>query len=186
MHVIPLCEGDLPLAYETHLAPILRATGRILYDRAQIRVHTTFHEPYRNPPENALRLGAEFDLILDEAWLKGTWHQMQTVKLLESNPSSLIALGHPIIVYVVREVGYNGPGKVVSASGGPIYRLDRSGARFSSRWWWPDPTTELEALPLSPYPPTVASSPGIPPRITKKYLNSRELYVFPRICHALA
>ena len=32
-------------------------------------VHTTFHEPIRNPPENALRLGTDVDLILDEAWL---------------------------------------------------------------------------------------------------------------------
>lgn len=74
VHVIPLCEGVIPLAYEAHLSPIMRETERILYARAQIRMRTTFHEPIRNPPENALRLGTEVDLILDEAWLKGTWH----------------------------------------------------------------------------------------------------------------
>src|SRR5918996_3107492 len=98
----------------------MRETERILYDRAQIRVHTTFHEPVRNPPENALRLGTEGDLILDEAWLKGTWHQMNAIKLFESNIWTLLGVGHPVIVYVIREVGYDGPGSVAGASGGPF------------------------------------------------------------------
>src|SRR5262245_53762616 len=38
VHVIPLCEGNIPLAYQTHLMPIMEETARILYERAQIRV----------------------------------------------------------------------------------------------------------------------------------------------------
>jgi hypothetical protein len=72
VHVIPLCEGVVPLASEVHLAPVMRETERIFYARAQIRVHTTIHEPLRNPPESALRLGTNADLIADELWLKGS------------------------------------------------------------------------------------------------------------------
>ncbi len=117
VHVIPLCEGVVPLANEEHLAAAMTETARILYARAQIRVHVTFHEPILNPPENALRIGTGVDLIADEAWLKGSWHQLQAIKLFEANFWSLIGIGQPVIVYVVREVGYDGPGTVVGAPG---------------------------------------------------------------------
>ena len=181
VHVIPLCEGNVPLAYEEHLAPIMRETERILYTRAQIRVHTTFHEPVRNPPESALRLGTEFDLIADEAWLKGTWHQMQTVKLFESNLSSLSAVGHPIVVYVVREVGYDGPGTVAGASGGPLtdwIAVERDAVVPQVM----ADATGRPATPLSPYPPTIASSVAAAPANNPSYANR---IIAHEICHAL-
>jgi hypothetical protein len=181
IHVIPLCEGMIPLAYEAHLTPIIRQTERTLYTRAQIRVHTTFHEPLRNPPDNALRLGTEVDLILDEAWLKGTWHQMQTVKLFESNFWSLIGIGHPIIVYVIREVGYDGPGTVVGASGGPF-----------TDWIAVERDTVITqvvadaagnpAIPLSPFPPTMAL-PTAPAAVANPSYN--QYVIAHELCHAL-
>jgi hypothetical protein len=181
VHVMPLCEGVIPLAYEAHLAPIMRETERILYARAQIRVHTTFHEPIRNPPENALRLGTEVDLIADEAWLKGTWHQMQTVKLFESNLWSLLAVGHPIVVYVVREVGYDGPGTVVGASGGPFtdwiaVERDSVVPQIVAD------ATGAPATPLSPYPPTMASSTVTVPVPNPSYAQR---VIAHEICHSL-
>jgi hypothetical protein len=186
VHVIPLCEGNFPLAYESHLVPVMRETERILYDRARIRVHTTFHEPYRNPPEDALRLGTEFDLILDELWLKGSWHQMQTVKLFESNIWSVLGLGHPVIVYVIREVGYDGPaavsaGGIAGTSGGPFtdwIAVERDIVV---------PTVVagpggMAAIPLTPFPTTVASSlagTGIPNIFYQPRVIAHE------ICHAL-
>lgn len=101
VHDLPLCEGNIPLAHQQHLYAAMTETARIFYERAQIRVHTTFHEPIRNPPEDALRLGTGVDLILDEAWLKGSWHQLQTIKIFESNIWSLLGVGHPILVYVI-------------------------------------------------------------------------------------
>jgi hypothetical protein len=180
VHVIPLCEGSIPLAYQAHLEPIMLETERIFYDRAQIRVHTRYHEPVRNPPENALRLGTNVDLILDEAWLKGTWHQMQTVKLFESNAWSLLGVGHPIVVYVVREVGYDGPGSVVGTSGGPI-----------TDWIAVERDTIVSlvvagsggtpATPLAPYPPTVAS-----PAVTGMANSSYQKRVIAHeMCHSL-
>jgi hypothetical protein len=183
VHVVVLCEGNIPLAYEQHLAPIMRETERILYDRAQIRVHTTFHEPIRNPPENALRLGTEVELVLDELWLKGTWHQAQTIKIFESNLWTLLGIGHPLIVYVIREVGYDGPGNVVGTSGGPF--VD---------WVAVERDTAIQQVavdaagnvlsPIAPYPPTVAGGPGAsgtqhPQWTTNKYTVAHE------ICHAL-
>jgi hypothetical protein len=181
VHVIPLCEGIIPLAYETHLAQIMRETERIFYARAQIRVHTTFHEPILNPPENALRLGTELELILDEAWLKGTWHQGQTIKLFESNLSSLLAVGHPIVVYVVREVGYDGPGTVIGASGGPFtdwIAVERDAVI-------PEVVADAAgnpATPVSPYPPTVASFGAIAPANNPAY---RKYTIAHELCHAL-
>lgn len=183
VHVVPLCEGDIPLAYEQHLTPIMRETAKILYDRAQIRVHTTFHDPIRNPPENALRLGTEVDLVLDELWLKGTWHQAQTIKIFESNFWSLVGIGHPLIVYVVREVGYDGPGNVVGVSGGPF--VD---------WVAVERDTAIQQVvadaagkavkPVAPFPPTVAggtTASGVqhPQWDKNKYTIAHE------ICHAL-
>jgi hypothetical protein len=181
VHVIPLCEGVIPLAYEAHLAPIMRETERIFYARAQIRVHTTFHEPVRNPPENALRLGTNLDLIADEAWLKGTWHQMQTVKLFESNVWSLISVGHPIVVYVVREVGYDGPGTVVGTSGGPItdwVAVERDAVVSQVV----ADATGKPATPLSPYPPTVASPTVTAPAANTSY---QQRVIAHELCHSL-
>jgi hypothetical protein len=180
VHVIPLCEGFIPLAYEGHLVSVMLETERIFYDRARIRVHTRFHEPVRNPPENALRLGTGVDLIVDEVWLKGTWHQMQTVKLFESNLWSLLGVGHPIVVYVVREVGYDGRGTVIGASGGPItdwIAVER------------DSVVPLvvasplgsAAMPLAPYPPTV-ESPNVTAVANPSY---QPRVVAHEICHSL-
>jgi len=180
VHVIPLCEGYIPLAYEAHLVPIMLETERIFYDRARIRVHTRFHEPFRNPPENALRLGTKVDLIADEAWLKGTWHQMQMVKLFESNVWSLLGVGHPIVVYVVREVGYDGPGSVIGASGGPItdwIAVERD-AVVSLVVAGPGGRA---ATPLAPYPPTVAS-PAVTAMANPSY---QQRVIAHEICHSL-
>jgi hypothetical protein len=57
VHVVPLCEGNIPLATQQHLDAVMTETARIFYARAQIRVHTTFHDPIRNPPKDALRIG---------------------------------------------------------------------------------------------------------------------------------
>lgn len=183
VHVVPLCIGNIPLAYESHLAPIMRETERILYDRAGIRVHTTFHDPLRNPPEDALRLGTEVDLILDELWLKGAWHQLQTIKMFESNLSSLVGIGHPIVVYVIREVGYDGIGNVIGASGGPFVdwvAVERDSviptvaAAVGS-------TTDA-AVPPAPYPSTLAG--GADPGGVEN-INFHIRTVAHEICHTL-
>lgn len=181
VHVLPLCEGNIPLAYEGHLTAIMQETARILYDRAQIRVHTTFHEPIRNPPRTALRLGTEVELVLDELWLKGTWHQGNTVKLFESNFWSLIGIGHPVVVYVIREVGYDGPGTVIGASGGPFVDWVAVERDFviPQVVAAPDGTA---ATPLSPFPPTVATPVAVTPVANPSY---RQRVVAHEICHAL-
>jgi hypothetical protein len=186
VHVIPLCEGDIPLAYEANLAPIMRETERILYERAQIRVHTTFHEPILNPPEDALRIGTGFDLVLDEAWFKGSWHQMQTVKLFESNAWSLLAVGHPILVFVVREVGYDGPGRVAGVSGGPFtdwVAVERDWVVSQVVATAPGGPA---ATPLSPYPPTVASPSPTAGVDNYNYVwRGGKYFIAHEICHAL-
>jgi hypothetical protein len=185
VHVIPLSEGNVALAYEEHLTAVMRETERILYDRAQVRVHTRFHEPIRNPPESALRLGTEFDLVFDEAWLKGTWHQMQTVKIFESNLWSLLGVGHPIVVYVVREVGYDGPGNVLGVSGGPFVdwiavERDSVVAQVVG-----NPATGVPDSPLTPYPPTVASTPATQSIANPNYTGGGKYVIAHEICHAL-
>jgi hypothetical protein len=185
VHVIPLCEGDIPLANQEHLEAVMTETARIFYARAQIRVHTTFHEPIRNPPENALRLGTNLDLILDEAWLKGSWHQLQTIKLFESNIWSLLAVGHPVIVYVIREVGYDGPGTVIGASGGPFMdwiAVERDSVISQVVL---NPTTGMAASPVLPFPPTVASVPSVRGMPNANYLSGGKYLIAHEICHAL-
>ena len=181
VHVMPLCEGVIPLAYESHLSAIMQQTAQTLYDRAQIRIHTTFHDPIQNPPENVLRLGTSAELILDELWVKGTWHQIQTVKLFQLNLWFLLAIGQPVIVYVIREVGSDGPGTVVGTSAGPFtdwVAVERDAVI-------PQVVTDAKgnaARPLSPYPPTVAS-----PAVTSPATNpSYQRYVIAHeICHSL-
>lgn len=171
----------VPLAHEQHLAQIMQETARTFYARARIRVHTTFHEPIRDPPETALRLGTGADLIADEAWLKGSWHQLQTVKLFESNVWSLIGVGHPVIVYVVREVGLDGTGTVIGASGG-LFTDWLAVERDSVVLRVVANSAGMRATPLTALPPTAASStvqasaanPGY-----EKFVIARE------ICHSL-
>lgn len=186
VHDLPLCEGNIPLAHQQHLYAAMTETARIFYERAQIRVHTTFHEPIRNPPEDALRLGTGVDLILDEAWLKGSWHQLQTIKIFESNIWSLLGVGHPILVYVIREVGYDGTGgPVVGASGGPVFdwvavERDSVVSQIAA-----NPATGVAVSPLQPFPPTVAAMPvvtGIPNML---YFGSGKYLMAHEICHAL-
>jgi hypothetical protein len=181
VQVIPLCEGNIPLAYETHLIPIMQETERIFYDRAGIRITTRFHEPYRNPPENALRLGTQADLIADELWLKGTWHQLQTLKLFESNIWSVLGIGHPVIVYVIREVGYDGTGNVIGASGGPFtdwIAVERDSV-VSMVVAGPG---GMAAKPLSPFPPTVALPSAVTGIANTQY---RPRVIAHEICHSL-
>ena len=185
VHVLPLCEGDIPLANRQHLEKVMAETERIFYERAQIRVHTTFHEPIRNPPENALRLGTEFDMITDEIWLKGSWYQLQTIKLFESNLWSLLAVGHPILVYVIREVGYDGPGKVAGASGGPF----TDWVAVERDWVIPQVVlnlaTGMAASPVLPFPPTVASAASASGMPNTNYLSGGKYLIAHEICHAL-
>ncbi len=186
VHVMPLCEGNIPLAYRQHLDAVMTETARIFYERAQIRVHTTFHEPLRNPPQDALRLGTGVDLILDEAWLKGSWHQLQTIKIFESNIWSLLGVGHPILVYVIREVGYDGTGgPVVGASGGPFFdwvavERDSVVSQIAA-----DPATGVAVSPLQPFPPTVAATPAVTGIPNMLYFGSGKFLVAHEICHAL-
>jgi hypothetical protein len=169
------------LANEVHLTAIMRETERIFYARAQIRVHTTFHEPIRNPPENALRIGSGVDLITDEGWLKGSWHQLQTVKLFESNLFSLIGVGHPVLVYVVREVGSDGQGTVAGVSGGPFtdwVAVERNSVVSDVVAG----ANGFPADPLAPYPPVVAASTAVKPVIN--FIYARTL-IAHEICHSL-
>jgi hypothetical protein len=182
VHVIPLCEGAIPLAYEANLTAIMRETERILYDRAQIRVHTIFHEPVRYPPENALRLGTAVELFVDEAWVKGTWHQMQMVKMFQSNLSSLYAFGHPIVVFVVREVGYDGRGSIRGASGGPFTDWVAVERDSVIDMVVADATGMAAALPRSPYPPTMASVDKVVSVANPDY---QQYVIAHEICHAL-
>jgi hypothetical protein len=183
VHVIPLCEGETPLANEQHLASILEETKRILYDRAQIRVHTTIHEAIRNPPAGALRVGTAAELFIDEAWWKGSWHQLQTVKLFQENLWSLLAFGHPVIVFVVRDVGYDGESTVIGASGGPF--TDWVAVECGSVV--PEVIVDEAGSPLVPtraYPPTVVLAestirPHAPNVKYSKFVIAHEL------CHAL-
>jgi hypothetical protein len=186
VHVLPLCEGDIPLASQQHLDTAMTETARIFYARAQIRVHTTFHEPIRNPPADALRLGTGFDLILDEAWLKGSWHQLQTIKIFESNIWSLLGVGHPILVYVILEVGYDGTdGPVRGASGGPFFDWVAVERDSVISQVVADPATGLAASPLRPFPPTVAASPAVTGTPNLRYLGSGKYVIAHEICHAL-
>ena len=185
VHVVPLCEGNIPLATQVHLDAVMTETARIFYARAQIRVHTTFHEPIRNPPADALRIGTGVDLILDEAWLKGSWHQLQTVKLFESNIWSLVGVGHPILVYVIREVGYDGTGGVVGVSGGPFVdwvAVERDSVISEVV---ANPFSGFAASPLQAFPPTVATSVVVTGTPNLLYLDSGKYVVAHEICHAL-
>lgn len=157
VHIIPLCNGDIPLANEHHLTDLAKATADILYRRAKIRAHFTFHEPLRNPPESALRVGTNADTIFDEAWLKGSWHQLQTIKLFDDQLSLLTGIGAPIVAYIVQEVGYDGlGGPVVATSTGPFgnwVAIERDSAVSTVV---APPSGGPVTHPVTPYPPPVA------------------------------
>lgn len=110
---------------------------------------------------------------------------MQTVKLFESHIWSLLGVGHPVVVYVVREVGYDGPGTVVGASGGPF--TDSVAVERDSvvRQVMRDSSTGLPAAPLVPYPPTVASGSPPTPMNNPSYDRGGKYVIAHEICHAL-
>ena len=182
VRVVVLCEGDVPLAYPQHLAKVMDQTAATLYQRAQIRLHVAYDEPIRNPPRNALRVGTNADLIADEAWLKGSWHQLQTVKSFETNFSSLIGLGAPIVVYIVREVGYDGPGNVVGCSAGPLTDWIAVERDFVVSDLIAPPGSTTPAQPPAPYPPVVASSSSV---ASVPNPNFQRYVIVHEICHAL-
>jgi len=162
VHVIPLCAGNIPLARRLNLEAAMKQTEEIFYRRAQIRVHTTFEDPVRNPPDSALRMGTNADLIVDAAWLKGSWYQLNTIKLFEHNLWLLFGVGHPVVVYVIQDVGYDGPGNVGGTSGGPLVdwiAVERD--CVVDQVVKPAPGVTV-VHPVSPYPPTVemAVDPG--------------------------
>lgn len=181
--VIPLCVRDSPLAQRANLEAVMAETARVLYSRAKIRVHVTFRDPIRNPPENALRLGTEVDLILDELWLKGSWHQLNTVKMFESNLSSLLSIGAPVVVYVIQEVGYDGPGTVIGASGGPFTDWVAVERDYVVSDVVQDPRNPGNPRqPLTPFPPPMAEPSSVSPIKNVKY---KSRVVAHEICHAL-
>jgi hypothetical protein len=176
VHVVILCEGNIPLAYESHLREALDQTRDTFMNRAQIRIHYTVHEPVRNPPEGALRVGTETEFFLDEAWLKGSWHQLKTVAMFEDNLWSSLTIGQPVIVYVVREVGYDGEGSVGGTSGGPF--VDWVAVEMRSVVTRVFGAGGVPSLPTRAYPSTVAL-PSEPPHIMNmafsRYIIAHEL-----------
>ncbi len=181
VHVVPLCEGSIPLAFERHLRPVMDETARILEARAKIRIHVTYHEPIIDPPEDASRMGTEVELILDEAWLKGTWYQWSTLRMFQSSISSLFSIGAPIVIYIIREVGYDGPGQTIGASGGPfvdwvVVERDRVVPEVIA-----DDRGGV-AQPPAPFPP-VTALPNPVTGIANPFYQKR--LVAHEICHAL-
>jgi len=174
VHVMPLSRGNAPLAFELHLRPVMTQTETTLYQRAQIRVHTTYHEPIRNPPEDSLRIGTEGDLILDEAWLKGSWFQAQINKLFESSVPFLFGIGQPVVVFVVEEVGYDGIGTVVGCSGGPF--VDWVAVEVSSV------VPQVIMGTNDAFPPTVAGGGSPAPQANPRYAPYTVVH---EICHTL-
>ena len=122
VHVIPLAKGMRDSLLDNTSVP---SCCRRLppCTSARIRVHTTYHEAIRNPPERSLRIGTEGDLIFDEAWIKGSWFQTQVNQLFANQVSLLFGVGQPVVVFVLEEVGYDGIGGVVGCSGGPFCPL---------------------------------------------------------------
>lgn len=185
VHVIPLCVRDVPLAYRANLQAAMHQVEETFYQRAKIRVHTTFHEPMRDPPESALRMGTHVDLVLDHAWLKGTWYQSNTIRLFEDSLAFLLGVWHPIVVYIIEEVGYDGLGNTAGASGGPVVdwvvvERDSVVDHVVAPAGYP---SNPVVHPVSPYPPTVAlpyvaGAPTDNP-FYGKYIIAHEL------CHAL-
>lgn len=175
VHVIPLCKGNAPLALEQHLRPIMLQTAVTLYRRAQIRVHTTYHEAIRNPPERSLRIGTEGDLILDEAWIKGSWFQTQVNQLFANQVSLLFGVGQPVVVFVLEEVGYDGIGGVVGCSGGPF--VDWIAVEASRV------VSQVISGTNRAYPPTVAGDTPAPIGVPNP--NYQPFVIAHEISHAL-
>lgn len=189
VHVIPLCVGDIPLAYPAHLQAAMAHTDDILFRRAKIRVHTTFHEPVRQAPESALHVGTNVDFFLDQVWMKGTWFQSQVIALFESNLWLLLGVGHPIVVFVVKGVGYeHGPENIIGASGGPIVdwvvvERDLVVERIviPSNY---DPVhhPNRDYRPVTPYPPPVAV-PSDRSHIQNPYFS--QYVIAHELCHSM-
>ena len=174
VHVIPLARRRVALAREQHLRPIMDQTADTLYQRAQIRVQTKFHEPIYDAPESSLRIGTDGDLILDEAWAKGSWFQLQANKLFEDNFARAMGIGHPVVVFIVEEVGYDGVGKVVGCSGGPF--VDWVAVEVTSA------VKEVVAGTNRPYPPTYVPDSAVSPTPNPNY---QPYLIAHEICHAL-
>ena len=122
-------------------------------------------------------------MILDELWLKGSWHQLQTIKSFESNFSSLVGLGAPVVVYVVREVGYDGPGTVIGCSAGPFtdwIAVERDYV-ISDVVAQPG-AVPMPVQPLTPFPPVVASSS---PVLSMPNPNYSPYVIAHEMCHSL-
>jgi hypothetical protein len=86
---------------------------------------------------------------------------------------------------VIREVGYDGPGAVVGASGGPFtdwVAVERDSVVAQVVL---NPATGMAASPLQPFPPTVASAAGVAGIPNTKYVGSGKYVVAHEICHAL-
>lgn len=174
VHVIPLARRHVALATEQHLRPIMQQTADTFYRRAQIRVHVTYHDPVYDAPESSLRIGTDVDLILDEAWAKGSWFQLQANKIFEQNFWRAIAIGHPVMVFVVEEVGYDGIGGVVGCSGGPF--VDWVAVEVTSV------VDQVVAGTTRPFPPTYATDSAVASAANPNY---RPFVVAHEVCHAL-
>ena len=142
---------------------------------ARVRVHTTYHEAIRNPPERSLRIGTEGDLILDEAWIKGSWFQTQVNQLFANQVSLLFGVGQPVVVFVLEEVGYDGIGGVVGCSGGPF--VDWIAVEASRV------VSHVISGTNSAYPPTVAG--GTPSPVGVSNPNYQPFVIAHEISHAL-
>ncbi|WP_349618154.1 hypothetical protein [Azotobacter salinestris] len=186
VHVIPLCRGRIPLATEAHVREVMRRTEQIFYERAQIRVHTTFHSPVVNPPESSIHVGMNEDMIFDQAWLKGSWFQVHSLTLFESNVWASLGIGNPVVVYVVAGVGYGEDSSYRGVSGGPFVDwVAVEAMAVGNQIQATAPALGAAPVALQPpllFPPVVATDfpvVGVPNPEYGEYLVAHE------ICHAL-
>lgn len=191
LHMVPLCRDNAPLAREANLRAIMEQTARSLYDRAQIRVHWTFQEPIRQPPRQMLRIGTEGDMIADIVWAKGSWYQAQVDKHFQTSANRLFGWGAPIVVFVIEEVGYNGVGLQVDATGAYVQPggvVGVSGGPFVD-WVAVEATSVVDQLvpgTLTPFPPTVASGSPAPTGVPNPaYTDHGRFVVAHEVCHTL-
>ena len=186
VHVIPLCRGRIPLANKAHLEEAMRRTEQIFYERAQIRVHTTFHSPVVNPPESSIHVGMKEDMILDQAWLKGSWFQVHSLTLFESNVWASLGIGNPVVVYVVAGVGYGEDSSYQGVSGGPFVDwVAVEAMTVGNQIQAPVPAAGMPAIALQPprlFPPVVATDFAVVGVPNPAY---QESVIAHEICHAL-